>query len=195
MATVVIESTIKMNGREISTISKTYKFEDDIVAQEFIDRLYNLEQGKYSDNLVRAYIIDDAVTVSAEANPLMLHTVYYDHSEEPEDGLRVLEDIDVLTVEEIEEFRTKGIKQNIVFAFENHDSLEPASFEKTEDEYPTRFDLLGANLFSHDPNTEFYLSFRPDISELLLQKFGHLEEENKVRETEETSDAKENSDA
>lgn len=171
MVTVVIEDTIEMNNRDISSNPKTYHFENTDVAQAFIDRLYAIDQGENSDNVVRAHIVDYSVEVSGDAVPLLLHTVHYEHGENPEDGERFIEDIDVLTVGEIEGFRKQGIKPGIVFAYDNPDSLEPAIAEDLA-ESSTRFDLLGANLFPEDENTTFHLSFRPDITERLLAKYG-----------------------
>lgn len=175
MVTVVIEDTIVMNNRDVTSNPKTYQFEDVDAAQAFIDRLYAIDQGQEADNLVRARIVDHSVQVSGEAVPLILHSVHYEHGENPKDGDRFLEDIDVLTVEEIESFRKQGIKPGVVFAYDNPDSLEP-SFAEELKEYSTRLDTLGTNLFADDENTTFHLSFRPDISNLLLEKYGDKEE-------------------
>lgn len=175
MVTVLIEDTVVMNDRKITSNPKTYQFDDEAKAQAFIDRLQEIEQSHSSDNIIRAYIVDYNVKASENAVPLLLHTVHYDHAENPTDGLRFLEDTDVLTVEEIESFRAQGIKPGIVFAYDNPDSLEPAVSEVLPDA-ATRFQTLGANLFAEDENTTFHLSFRPNIADLLLEKYGHEEE-------------------
>jgi hypothetical protein len=174
MVTVVIEDTVEMNNRPIASNPKTYQFEDIDKAQAFIDRLYSIDQGPNANNIVRAHIVDYSVQVSEDAVPLLLHTVHYEHGENPKDGERFLEDIDVLTVEEIESFRDQGIKPGIVFAYDNPDSLEPSISEELPAD-ANRFDTLGANLFAEDENTTFHLSFRPDISVLLLEKYGDKE--------------------
>lgn len=171
MVTVIIEDTIVMNNRDVTSNPKTYQFEDADKAQAFIDRLYAIDQGQEADNLVRARIVEHNVQASGEAAPLILHTVHYEHGENPRDGERFLEDIDVLTVEEIESFRKQGIKPGVVFAYDNPDSLEP-SFAEELKEYSTRFDTLGANLFAESENTTFHLSFRPDIATRLMEKYG-----------------------
>ena len=171
MVTVIIEDTIEMNNSEITSNPKVYYFEDTDTAQDFIDKLYAIDQGQNADNLVRARIVDHSVQASENAVPLILHTVHYEHGENPRDGERFLEDIDVLTVEEIESFRRQGIKPGIVFAYDNPDSLEPSISEDLP-EYSTRFDTLGANLFAENANTTFHLSFNPEISILLLAKYG-----------------------
>lgn len=171
MVTVIIEDSVAMNNRIITSNPKTYQFDDYKKAQAFISRLQEIEQSSTSDNIVRAYIVDYNVTASENAVPLLLHTVHYEHGENPSEGIRFLEDIDVLTVEEIESFREQGIKPGIVFAYDNPDSLEP-SFSEELTEYATRFDTLGANMFAEDEDTTFHLSFRSDISALLLEKYG-----------------------
>lgn len=175
MVTVIIEDTIEMNNRDVTSKAKTYQFQDSDAAQVFIDRLYQINQGKTAENLVRANIVDHHVQVSDDAVPLILHTVHYEHGANPTDGKRFLEDLDVLTIEEIESFRKQGIKPGIVFAYDNLDSLEPVIAEELL-ENSTRFDLLGTNLFAEDENTTFHLSFRADIADLLLEKYGDKEE-------------------
>lgn len=175
MVTVVIEDTIEMNNRDITSKAKTYQFTDAGAAQDFIDKLYEINQGKTAENLVRANIVDHSVQISEDTVPLILHTVHYEHGANPTDGQRFLEDLDVLTVEEIESFRTQGIKPGIVFAYDNPDSLEPAIAEELLED-SSRFDTLGANLFAEDEDTTFHLSFRPDIADLLLEKYGDKEE-------------------
>lgn len=174
MVTVIIEDTVEMNNRQITSNPKTYQFVDADSAEQFIERLHEINQGENSDNLVRAHIVEDSVNVAGDAVPLLLHTVHYEHGENPRDGERFLEDIDVLTIEEIERFRAKGIKPGIVFAYDNPDSLEPAVSEELP-EWSTRSDTLGANLFAEDENTTFHLSFRPDIANLLMEKYGDKE--------------------
>jgi hypothetical protein len=171
MVTVIIEDTIEMNNSERVSNPKVYHFDDTDTAQDFIDRLYAIDQGQNADNIVRARIIGHSVTASADAVPLILHTVHYEHGANPRDGERFLEDIDVLTIEEIESFRKQEIKSGVVFAYDNMDSLEPAVSEELPD-YATRFDTLGANLFAQDANTTFHLSFHSDIAERLLEKYG-----------------------
>lgn len=171
MVTVIIEDTIEMNNSEITSNPKVYHFDDTDTAQDFIDRLYAIDQGQNADNIVRARIVGHSVQASENAVPLILHTVHYEHGENPRDGQRFLEDIDVLTVEEIESFRKQGIKPGIVFAYDNPDSLEPSVSEELP-EYSTRFDTLGANLFAENADTTFHLSFNPEIAVLLLGKYG-----------------------
>lgn len=175
MVTVIIEDNVVMNNRIITSNPKTYQFADQKKAQTFIDRLQEIKQAGTAENIVRAHIVDYNVKASDNVMPLLLHTIHYEHGENPSEGIRFLEDIDVLTVEEIESFRTQGIKPGIVFAYDNPDSLEP-SVSGDLSNYSTRFDTLGANLFAEDEDTTFHLSFRSDIADRLLEKYGNKEE-------------------
>lgn len=175
MVTVLIEDTIVMNGREITSNPKMYEVADEEAAIRFIENLYNIDQGDNAGNRIQARILDYTVKATTEAVPMLLHTVHYDHSLSPQDGLRYLEHTDVLTVEEIEDFRARGIKQGVVFAYDNPDSIEPSISDELP-EHSSRFDTIGANLFDHDEDTTFYLSFNPKIGDLLRKKYGHAEE-------------------
>lgn len=175
MVTVLIEDTIVMNGREITSNPKMYEVADEETAIRFIENLYNIDQGENTGNLIRARILDYSVKPTTEAVPMILHTVHYDHSTTPQDGLRYLEHTDVLTVEEIEDFRARGIKSGVVFAYDNPDSIEP-SISDGLPEQSSRFDTVGTNLFAHDEDTTFHLSFNPKIGDILREKYGHTEE-------------------
>lgn len=168
---LIVENTIELNGRQIESNQKVYLFSSVDAAEKFADKLMEIPQGENSDNLVRVSIVDYVVDASDDAEPVLLHSAYYDHGDDPEDGNRVLEDIDVLTVEEIEDFRSQGIKSNIVKAFDNPDLLEPSDSE-VEPDYLTRFELVGLNLFQDDKETDFFLSFDSEITPKLYAKFG-----------------------
>lgn len=169
---LIVENTVELNGRQVDSNQKVYLFANVEAAENFAEKLMELPQGKHSDNLVRCSIVDYVVEASDDAEPVLLHTAYYDHGDSPEDGKRVLEDIDVLTVEEIEDFRDKGLKPNIVKAFDNPNALEPSESEKEEDSLGARFELVGLNLFQDDPKTDFFLSFDSNVAEKLYEKFG-----------------------
>jgi hypothetical protein len=169
---LIIENTVELNGRQVESNQKVYLFSNVEAAEKFADKLMEIPQGGHSDNIVRFSIVDYVVDASDNAEPVLLHTAYYDHGDSPEDGQRVLEDIDVLTVEEIDDFRTKGIKPNIVKAFDNPDLLEPSESEKEDDSAGARFELVGFNLFQDFPETDFFLSFDSNITEKLYEKFG-----------------------
>lgn len=168
---LIVENTIELNGQQIESNQKVYLFTSVEAAEKFADKLIEIPQGENSDNIVRFSIVDYVVDASDDAEPVLLHSAYYDHGDDPEDGKRVLEDIDVLTVEEIEDFRTKGIKSNIVKAFDNPDLLEPSDSEKESDSL-TRFELVGLNLFQDDAETDYFLSFDSEIADKLYEKFG-----------------------
>lgn len=175
MVTVLIESTITLNGREVTSNPKMYEFKDETDAVNFVENLYDIDQGTNSENRIQARILDYTVNSSGNAVPLMLHSVHYDHAENPADGVRYLEDIDVLTVEEIEDFRARGIKQEVVAAYDNPESIEAIDAPGLK-ENSSRFDTLGVNLFDGDPDITFHLSFNPEIGSLLREKYGHSKE-------------------
>lgn len=168
---LIVENTIELNGRQIESNQKVYLFSNVEAAENFADKLMEIPQGENSDNIVRVSIVDYVVDASDDAEPVLLHSAYYDHGDDPEDGNRVLEDIDVLTVEEIEDFRSQGIKTNIVKAFDNPDLLEPSDSD-VEPDYLSRFELVGLNLFQDDKETDFFLSFDSEITPKLYAKFG-----------------------
>lgn len=176
MVHVIIEDSIMINGKEVTSNPKMYEFNDEDSAVKFIDRLYDINQGDHSQNLIRARILDYTVKASSDAVPMILHTVHYDHAEPPADGIRYIEDTDVLTVEEIESFRAQGIKPGIVFAYDNPDSIEPSASDELP-EYANRFSTVGTDLFADDPDMTFHLSFNPEIGNLLRQKYGHKKED------------------
>lgn len=174
MVTVVIESIVVKNGKEYTSSPKLYNFQTYEAAEEFFDALRDIRQGEHSDNRINARIVENSVPVYETATPLLLHTVHYEHGENPSDGLRFLEDIDVLTVEEVEAFRTAGTHEGIVFAYDNPNSIEPVPSEPYG-EGIGREAMLGVNLFEDDPNTTFHMSFNPNIATLLLEKYGDEE--------------------
>lgn len=175
---VIIEDIINVNGREVKSNQKVYLFNSAEAAEKFYYKIQDVPRSENSDNEISVSINDFVVEASDDAEPVFLHTAYYDHREVPEDNVRVLEDVDVLTVEEIEAFRAAGIKQSIVKAYDERNSLEPAISEvEPENGSVSRFDMLGLNIFQDDPKTEYFLSFDPEISVTLMDKFGDVEVE------------------
>jgi hypothetical protein len=167
MITVRVVSTLIKDGHRYESVPKSYLFDTEAQAEAFVAKVELLEQNRDAGNFINAYVVSETAYLAEDTEPLLLNLV---HLSDPEEGKRrevEYHSVELYTLAEIEDFRNTGKHPAIVYAYDHQNCIKPAV--PTEEEFDEAAD--GGNYYFGDRGEEFFLSFNPDIINLLKAEY------------------------
>lgn len=167
MITVRIECSLVRHGSTIESCPKVYVFDTMAEAEKFANDVNELPQHPEQGNFLKAIIVQETAYLTQDATPLFLHEISLTDPVEGETRMIDYHGTDVYTVAEIEDFRNTGKHSAIVYAYDNPNCTKPAVL--TAEEFEESKD--GGNYYFGDEDEEFFLSFNPEIVEMIQQEY------------------------
>jgi len=181
MITVRVVSTLVRYGRHIESVPKVYTFDTQKQAEDFAGTVNEMPQNQEADNYLNAYVVQETAYLTQDATPVVLHHIALnDVKEEGEARFVEYHGTELYTVAEIEDFRNTGKHPAIVYAYDNPNCIKPALL--TEEEFDEGAE--GGNYYFGSPGEEFFLSFNPEILNLLKVKYGISDDSDAVTQGE-----------
>lgn len=171
MITVRVECSVpSKQGGMIESCPKVYIFDTQALADKFVEDVNSLPQHPDAGNFLHARPVQETAYLTQDAKPLILHDIGLTDYEEGKPREIEYHTTSLYTVAEIEDFRNTGQHPAIVYAYDNPMCIKQAAF--TEEEFSESAD--GGNYFFGDPDWTIFLSFNPEIVNMLKKEYSIL---------------------